>query len=251
MGEELARKDRERVMLEEARNKVESYSYFIKNKLMDDEENVGKVSTEEQREEIRQLASEATDWLDFDGYDADLETMQAKYKELSEPAEKIWFRLAEMTARPEAIAAMNDSLDKVEEVLKKWETSKPQITDDEKADVREKMDGIRKWIQEKVEEQDAKQPHEDPAFTSEEVPVQAQSLNRLVKKLSKKPKPKPEKKEEEKKENSTETDGESSEEKKDSDEDKAESGARRLMIRLKAAKRLLMRRPSLRKMPQK
>merc|ERR1711976_667669 len=134
-----------------------------------------------------------------------------------------WFRLAEMTARPEAIAAMNDSLDKVEDILKKWETAKPQITDDEKADVREKMDGIRKWIQEKVEEQDAKQPHEDPAFTSEEVPVQAQSLNRLVKKLSKKPKPKPEKKEEEKKENSTETDGESSEEKKDSDEDKAES----------------------------
>merc|ERR1712125_14104 len=53
--DELARKDKERQMLEEARNKVESYIYKIKNKLVDDEENIGKVTTESQREEVSKL----------------------------------------------------------------------------------------------------------------------------------------------------------------------------------------------------
>lgn len=220
--DELARVDKERVMLEEARNRVESYSYYIKNKLMDDEENVAKVSTEEQREEIRKLAADATDWLDFDAYDADLETMVAKYKELSEPAEKIWGRMKEMKARPEAIAAMNQKLNKVEEVLAKWTTTMPQVTDDEKDDVHAKIQEIKKWIQEKVEAQEAVASHEDPAFSSEEVPLQSKALEKLVMKLSKKPKPKPEKKEE-KAENETATEGEESESKsEETEEEKAE-----------------------------
>lgn len=204
--DELARKDKERVMLEEARNKVESYSYYIKNRLIDYEEEVAKVSTEEQREEIRKLASDAADWLDFDAYDADLPTMEAKYKEMSEPAEKIWFRMKELKARPEAIAALNTKLDKVDEILKKWETTMPHVTEEEKDEVREKLATVRVWIQEKLDAQDAKASHEEPAFTSEEVPLQSKAVERLVMKLSKKPKPVSEEK---KAENQTESDGNS------------------------------------------
>lgn len=195
---ELNRLDKERIELEAARNRVESYCYLIKNKLVDEEELISKISTEEQREEIRQLASDTTDWLDFDAYDASLETMQAKYKAMADPAEKIWFRMKELTARPEAIAALTEKLGKVEDLLKKWETSMPQITEDERADVQSKVEDIKKWIQDKVEEQDSKASHEDPAFTSSEVPLQTKPIEKLVAKLSKKPKPKPEKKEEEK-----------------------------------------------------
>eukprot|EP00934_Nitzschia_sp_Nitz4_P000848 Nitzschia sp. Nitz4//scaffold137_size62074//32198//35242//NITZ4_006418-RA/size62074-augustus-gene-0.70-mRNA-1//-1//CDS//3329535709//848//frame0 len=186
---ELARKDKERFMLEEARNKVESYSYLIKNKLMDYEEEVAKVSTEEQREEIRQLASDATDWLDFDAFDADLEAMEKKYKEISEPAEKIWFRMAEVTARPEAVAAMTSKLDKISKKLEEWKESMPQVTEEEHAEAAEKVEAVRTWIQTKVEEQESKEAHEDPAFTSEEVPLQSRALERLLVKLSKKPMP--------------------------------------------------------------
>lgn len=222
--DELLRKDRERVELEAARNRVESYCYLIKNRLIDDEEKVGMVSTEEQREEITKLASEMTDWLDFDADDADLETLQAKFKELSEPAEKIWFRMKELTARPEAVAAINEKLAKVEEILKKWETSMPQITEEERADVKAKVDDIKKWIQDKLDEQDGKKAHEEPAFTSEEVPLQSKTLERLMNKLSKKPKPKPEKKEEETKkaENETATEEESAEKATDEDESKTD-----------------------------
>jgi hypoxia up-regulated 1 len=201
--EYLALKDKERVMLEEAKNRVESYIYQIKNKLIDDEDNIAKISTEEQREELRKLYEDGEEWLSDEGYNADLATMEAKYAELSEPAEKVWFRLKEMTARPAAVKEMQKKLNKVEELLMKWKDSMPQITDDEKADVTEKVDDVRKWLVEKEEEQAKKESYEDPAFTSDEVPLQTKSLERLISKLMKKPKPKPEKKKEEKASNET------------------------------------------------
>jgi hypoxia up-regulated 1 len=201
--EYLASKDKERVMLEEAKNLVESYIYQIKNKLIDDEDNIAKISTEEQREELSKLSADGAEWLDDDGWNADLATMLAKYAEMTEPAEKVWFRLKEMTARPVAVKAMQKKLDKVEELLMKWKDSMPQITDDEKSDVTEKVDDVRKWLVEKEEEQAKKESYEDPAFTSAEVPLQTKSLERLISKLMKKPKPKPEKKKEEEASNET------------------------------------------------
>lgn len=227
---ELRRKDQERVLLEEAKNRVESYIYQIKNKLIDDEENIAKVTTEEQREELRKLSEDGEEWLYDDGYNADLATMEAKYKELSEPAEKVWFRVKEMTLRPEAIDAMKKKLEKVEELLVKFSESMPQITEDEIADVKEKVEGVKTWISEKEAEQASKKPHEEPAFTSEEVPLQTKSMERLIAKLMKKPKPKPEKKENETKSeseagNETEADADGKEESADEKSDKTAEDA--------------------------
>jgi hypoxia up-regulated 1 len=201
--EYLAVKDKERVMLEEAKNRVESYIYQIKNKLIDDEDNIAKISTEEQREELRKSYVDGEEWLDDNGFSAGVATMEAKYAELSEPAEKVFFRLKEMTDRPAAVKEMQKKLDKVSELLMKWKDSMPQITDDERADVTVKVDDVRKWLVEKEEEQAKKESYEDPAFTSDEVPLQTKSLERLISKLVKKPKPKPAKKKEEEASNET------------------------------------------------
>jgi len=213
----LTQKDKERVLLEEAKNRVESYIYLIKNKLIDDEENIAKVSTEEQREELGKLSADGEDWLYDDGYNADLKTMEAKYLELSEPAEKVWFRVKEMTERPAAVKDMNKKLDKVEELMMKWKDSMPQVTDEEKADVTEKISVVRTWLSEKEAEQEKIASHEDPAFTSAEVPLQTKSLERLISKLMKKPKPKPPKKEEK---NETVTEGNETDAKADEGEAK-------------------------------
>ena len=132
---ELDRKDKERVLLEEARNKVESYIYHIKNKLADDEENIGKISTEEQREAIRKAAEDAEEWMYDDGYGADLATMEDKYAELSGPAEKIFNRVSEMTARPAAIKSLEERLAKMVKLMATWETSKEQVTAEERQEV--------------------------------------------------------------------------------------------------------------------
>ena len=223
---ELARKDQERVELEAAKNKVESYVYYIKNKLMDDEENVNRVSTEEQREELRNLAENGEEWLYDDGDDADLDTLKAKFAEISEPAEKVWTRVKEFVARPEAITEMQKKLVKVEEILEKWAETMPQVTDEEKEDVRSKVADIRKWIEEKEEAQAAKAPHEDPAFSSEEVPGQSTALERLMMRLSKKPKPKPEKKEEDENKTEASEDGDEQEDLDDAEKVGDEDGAK-------------------------
>jgi hypothetical protein len=198
---ELERKDRERVMLEEARNKVESYIYRIKNKLIDEEVTIGKVSTEAQREEISKLAADAEEWMYEDGYKADLATMEDKYADLSVPAEKIFFRVEELTKRPEALAALKAKMVKVEELMKKWETSMPQVTEEERTEVLSKVEEVKTWISETEEAQAKADPTADPVVKSEDVPGQSKSIEMLVTKLSRKPKPKPEKK------NETKTEG--------------------------------------------
>lgn len=188
---ELDFTDQERIKLEAAKNKVESYIYLIKNKLMDDEENINKVSTEEQRESLRSMAMEAEEWLDDNGHSADYETMVAKYDEISSPAEKVWFRVKEMTARPAVVEALKAKLVKVQELMKKWETSMPQVTEEEKAEVFVKVEEVTAWITEKEAAQAEVAAYEDPVFTSEEVPSQTKPIEKLVSRLSKKPKPKP------------------------------------------------------------
>lgn len=225
---ELERKDRERVMLEEARNKVESYIYQIKNKLVDDEEAIGMVTTKEQREELSKLAADAEEWMYDDGYNADLATMEDKYAELSTPAEKVFFRVSESTARPEAVKALQTKLSKVEELMKKWETTMTHITEEERAEVLSKVEEVRKWIAEKEEAQSKLDPSEEPAFKSEDVPSQSKPIETLVARLNRKPKPKPEKKNETKSEgNETETgEGNETATEETSDEKTEDSGSK-------------------------
>ena len=219
---ELERKDRERIMLEEARNKVESFIYRIKNKLIDDEEAIGKVSTEEQRAELSKLAQDAEEWMYDDGYKADLATMEDKYAELSGPAEKVFFRVSETTARPEAIYALKTKMQKVQDLMKKWETTMVQVTEEERAEVLQKVDEVLAWIAEKEEAQAKADPTADPVFTSEEVPLQSKPIEALVARLNRKPKPKPEKKNETKSSEGNET---KANETAEEGSDKAEEGS--------------------------
>jgi len=217
----LAAADKERMLLEESKNKVESYVYHIKNTLLDDEENISKVTNEEQRAEVLKLAEDAEEWMYDEGYDADLPTYEDKYAELSVPMEKIKRRVKEAEDRPSAIKALTKKLTKIEKLMADWVESLPQVTEEERAGVLESVEGVRKWIAEKEEEQSKTDPWEEPVFTSEEVPLQTKEIESAVKKLSKKPKPKPPA-EEEKNEAEAEADGAKEEE---GGEEKKEEGA--------------------------
>merc|ERR1712232_262437 len=212
--DELARKDKERQMLEETRNKVESYIYKIKNTLVDDEENIGKVTTEAQREEVTKLSSDAEEWLYEDGYNADLATMMDKYAEISEPMEKILYRLSEMTARPAALNALKEKLDKIEKLMTKWETTHPHITEEERTNVLSKVETVKEWMAQKEEEQSKIAGSDDPTFTSEECPEQTKSIEAMISRLSRKPKPE--------KKQSNETKGDSNETKAENQTIKSE-----------------------------
>lgn len=232
---EMDEADKKRVMLEESKNRVESYMFMVKNKLVDDEEELSTVSTDEQREECRKLASDTEMWLEDDGYDADYATMEDKFVELSAPFEKILLRLKEKSARPAMIEKLESSLKKAEDLLTKWETAKPHITEEERGKVIEKIEAARAFIKEKEEAQSATKPHEDPAYLSTDLIEKVTPVQSMMERLARKPKPKPEKKEsnETKSENATETnnsttdstDEDTSSEEKPSDE-KSEDDAK-------------------------
>jgi hypoxia up-regulated 1 len=200
---ELANRDKERIALEEAKNKLESYIYLINNKLIDDDENIAKVSTEEQREELSTLSREAEDWLFDEGDSASLESLKSRLDVLMTPAEKVWFRLKESVERPAAVKALREKLTSIEENFNKWVAEMTHITEEEKSDVFEnvfeKIESARKWLSDKEGEQAEKAPHEDPAFTSDEVPLLTQPIQKLVGRLAKKPMPKVKKNETEEK----------------------------------------------------
>lgn len=205
----LAEKDKLRILREETRNKLESYIYKIKNTIQD-VEGLKEVATEEQLQECMDLALAAQEWMDDDGYGADIETMEQKYSSLSEPFEKIQFRYKEKDARPAAVAAMQKQLDDIEKLMENWSTSKPQVTEDERSEILEEVELVKKWLAEKESEQAAKSPQEEPAFVSTDVPKMIRTVEKKILQLSKKPKPKPPKKEknETKAENETATEGE-------------------------------------------
>lgn len=200
--DELARMDKERMMFEEVRNNYEAYIYTIKNKLVDMEDEINAVTTEEQRASVANSAEAAENWMYDEGYDADFETYKAKYEALKAPFEKILFRVKEVTARADAIADLSKKLEKLEALMVKWETTMPQVTEEERAEVTAGISKVREWIAEKVAAQEAADPTADPVFTSDEVPLQTVSLQATVSRLSKKPKPAP-KKEEKKPEGET------------------------------------------------
>jgi len=204
------------------KNKYESYIYRIKNKLIDEVEAIEAVTNEEQRDALLKSSQDAEEWMYDEGYDADLVTYEDKYVELSEPAEKVFFRMAEVVERPKAVEALQEKLVKIIALLTKWETTMPQITADERLNVVTKVDEVKKSMAEKEEAQAAVGPDEDPVYTSAEIPPMTKEIQGILSKLSKRPKPKEEKKEEkDTKSNSTEKEGEaaedSAEETKDSD----------------------------------
>jgi molecular chaperone DnaK (HSP70) len=80
--DEMDRLDKERILLEESRNKVESFIYKLKNELVDRADEIEKVTNEKQRKELAKLSSDAEEWLDEIGYKADRATSEDKYAEL-------------------------------------------------------------------------------------------------------------------------------------------------------------------------
>merc|ERR1712157_479376 len=110
---------------------------------------------------------------------------------MGEPAEKLFFRMVEVIERPKAVGALREKLDKIEQLMQKWETTHPQVTDEERADVLSKVEDVKNTLLEKEEAQAAADPSEDPVFTSAEVPLLTKDIQALLSKLSKRPKPKP------------------------------------------------------------
>jgi len=173
----------------DAKNDLETYIYNTKEKMWDEE--LEKVSTEEQREEVREALSTAADWLETDGTDVSTKEYVDKKKELEKLANPIFERQEELTKRPLQVAMLSYLITNSRKALE-------NITENLKVEVEERegllnlIDEAEGWLNTKLEEQEHKLPHEEPAFLSAQVSDWHSTIEKILRKLMKrKPRPTP------------------------------------------------------------
>ncbi|KAJ6784108.1 hypothetical protein PWT90_08586 [Aphanocladium album] len=118
--------DKARIQREEALNKLEAFTYKIRDFLENDD--FVAMSTEKERAILSEKASEASDWLYEDGTTAAKDELKAKLKALQELVDPIQKRVKESTARPAAIKKLKEVLSQTDNFL---ESTRKQIEEHE------------------------------------------------------------------------------------------------------------------------
>jgi hypoxia up-regulated 1 len=185
--------DAARKAKEAALNDLEAYVYQVKNKLTDDEDNWKQVSTEEQRQEVMDLANAAEEWIYDEGRNAGVSEYKAKQEEVRKKAEQIFRRFTELTDRPKAVEKAHNVIRLVKSKMESWRVPESHITEKELDSLTAAISKVESWLESKQEAQLALAAHDLPAFDSREVTTTLEPLSTLYKKLLAKPVPAPKK----------------------------------------------------------
>lgn len=202
---------------------MESFVFELRGQVRDNEEDLSKVSPDDEREKIMEDLEALEEWLYEDGEDggadAALSVYQDKRKEMQGRVKAIFTRLIELEKRPKAVKAARDVLTSTTEIMLLWPEERPQITEENTKEVQEVMESIVTWLDEKEEEQKSKEDTETPAFTSREVSNKLSKLHSIVSRLLKKKRPAPDSPVKEKVEGEESDDTKTEEEEKETTEE--------------------------------
>ncbi|KAH9609096.1 hypothetical protein KSS87_004462 [Heliosperma pusillum] len=187
--EELNKKDADRRRTAELKNNLEGYIYSTREKIESSGE-IEQILTNEEKQSFTAKLEEVQDWLYMDGEDASAGEFEERLNMLKSIGDPIFFRLDELTARPEAVELARRFSD-VSETVRGWETNKSWIPRERIDEVLSQADKLRKWLDEKQAEQDKTPASSVPVFSSEEVYEKMADLQSKVASVNKIPKPKP------------------------------------------------------------
>ncbi|XP_053408991.1 hypoxia up-regulated protein 1-like isoform X2 [Mercenaria mercenaria] len=221
---DLTAKDKEKKLLEKAKNELESFVYDTMDKLS--QEMYERCSTEEEREKYNKMLSEASDWLYEQEEDTPKEPFVEKLKSLKKEVKELGKRVKEFKERPEALATLDGMLNHSSlfllsiKNLSAIEIEDKVFTDVEIETLEKLINETEEWKATMIKEQSAIPDYEKPKLLIEDIAFKMQALDREVKYLinkaktfKPKPKAKPAK-------NKTETNGtkaDTSDKKADSD----------------------------------
>merc|ERR1712146_633922 len=166
------------------KNTLESYVFSTRSKIREHEEDLEKVSTDEEREKIMEDLEGIEDWLYEDGEEgganAPIDAYKEKRKKMDERVNAIFFRHAELEARPKAVETARIILEAAKRKTSAWITERPQVSEDDRKQVIKMIEDIGKWLDEKEKKQEVVEKTAAPAFTSSDVKSQMRPLNRLM-----------------------------------------------------------------------
>lgn len=185
----LAKEDTERRKTAEARSELESYIYFLRERL--EEETFRKVTTEGERGKLEKLLEETRDWLDSEDFStASHSTVEERKEKLHKVARDAEDRESELVKREEAITDAFKQLEALNATMKNVNETKPWISQEEKDEVFKKINETAVWLREKIAEQEAQNPWEAPAFKVSQVKNKLAGATKAVDKLKRMQKPK-------------------------------------------------------------
>jgi len=167
--EDLDKADQERHEHETALNELQSFVYDMQDKLYMEE--YESASTEEEKEKIKTLCSETSDWLDEEaGPFTPTQEFKDKLKALKELTSALFARVREHSERPEALQALANTLNSSAGFLEKSRNLTGDGDDgyfkEKELDVlAKKIAEVEKWRDDKVAEQKATSLAEMPKLT--------------------------------------------------------------------------------------
>ncbi|NXF33234.1 HYOU1 protein, partial [Nyctibius bracteatus] len=196
--QDLTVRDLEKQEREKSANSLESFIFETQDKLYQEEYQL--VSTEEQREEISRKLSEASSWMEEEGYAATTKELKDKLSELKKLCRNLFFRVEERRKWPERLAALEGLLNHSTIFLKgaRMIPESDQIfTEVELTSEKHLFPPIpQTWKNETLAEQNKLSPTEKPVLLSKDIELKIAALDREVQYLLNKAKfakPKPKK----------------------------------------------------------
>uniref|UniRef100_A0A8V5HC86 Hypoxia up-regulated protein 1 n=1 Tax=Melopsittacus undulatus TaxID=13146 RepID=A0A8V5HC86_MELUD len=195
--QDLTVRDLEKQEREKSANSLESFIFETQDKLYQEEYQF--VSTEEQREEIYKKLSEASSWMEEEGYAAATKELKDKLSELKKLCRNLFFRVEERRKWPERLAALESLLNHSTIFLKgaRMIPESDQIfTEVELSTLEKAINETMIWKNETLAEQNKLSPTEKPVLLSKDIELKIAALDREVQYLLNKAKfakPKPRK----------------------------------------------------------
>ncbi|XP_037084607.1 hypoxia up-regulated protein 1-like isoform X2 [Pollicipes pollicipes] len=151
---DLDEQDRQRKRREQARNALESFTNDVQMRLY--EELYESASTEEERDTIRQKASEMSDWLYEEGFHETAAVFEEKLEEMKKLTKALFDRVEEHKSRPEAVQALKDILNVTNHFLTSADTSVKEgvIVESDISALKKMLNASKEWLKSKTKEQD-------------------------------------------------------------------------------------------------
>ncbi|XP_048872168.1 hypoxia up-regulated protein 1 [Brienomyrus brachyistius] len=200
---DLAKHEREKAL-----NSLEAFIFETQDKMYQDEYQV--VLSEEEREQISSKLSEASTWMDEEGYTAGTKELKEKLSDLKKLCKSMFFKVEERRKWPDRLAALDSMLNHSSFFLKSARLipEDDQIFTDVELKTLEKIiNETTTWKNETLAEQERRLPTEKPALLSKDIEARLALLDREVNYLLNKAKfakPKPKVKPKEKNSTGTE-----------------------------------------------
>uniref|UniRef100_A0A8C1SUN1 Hypoxia up-regulated protein 1 n=1 Tax=Cyprinus carpio TaxID=7962 RepID=A0A8C1SUN1_CYPCA len=206
--QDLTNRDLEKQEREKTLNSLEAFIFETQDKMYQNEYLA--VVTEEEKEQITGKLSEASNWMDEEGYTAGTKELKEKLSELKKLCKAMFFRVEERKKWPDRLAALDSMLNHSTIFLKSVRLipEGDQIfTEVELKTLERVINETMIWKNETIAEQEKLSPTEKPVLLSKDIEAKRSLLDREVNYLLNKAKfakPKPKDKAKDKNTTSTE-----------------------------------------------